>query len=66
MGALGPQFLTSVKDMKARYNVWCRMPTHGVQPFTCSPNEFERDYSGCFPYRLDEALSAVQGARADE
>jgi len=63
-GVLGPVFPTSVKDFAARYDIWCRTPSHGVRPFVCSPEEFKAVYLKWLPGHYQQAaMEAVQAAR---
>jgi hypothetical protein len=57
-------FRTTVKDFAARYDAWCRAPQDGARPFTCSPEEFERDYLKMLPgCDQGRALVSVQEGR---
>ena len=65
-GTLGPEFSTTRRDMAVRYDVWCRTPTDGERPFTCSAAEFEKTYLRWLPSdQQPAALTAVQSARPE-
>lgn len=63
-GTTSEALQTSAKDFAARYDVWCRVPQDGARPFTCSADEFQRDYLRLLP-GCDQkaALASVREVR---
>ncbi len=61
-GAVSQSWRTNTADFAARYDVWCRVPSHGAHPFTCSADEFQRDYMRLLPEGCEQgrALLSVQ------
>ena len=60
-GAVSESCRTNAGDFAARYDVWCRVPSHGARPFTCSASEFEKKYLPYLPgCEKGRALLSVQ------
>jgi hypothetical protein len=48
--------ITSLQDMRARYELWLQVPSLPPRVFTCSADEFERDYLSLLPQHRQQLL----------
>ncbi len=60
-GTRGEEYPTNAEDMGVRYDIWCRTPTDGYRPFTCSVADFQKTYVEWLPgYQQAAALTSLK------